>query len=264
VTLALLLLLVVSCRQKGAIPDRAELRPELFEEPLQTETERQPFEFDYMGNTIRVQPVAEYRLQGLVVSHNNIKSIADIYHDSSSVDTRDLCVVWGNNLESGDLEKVEFWSGPWTCYYRFGHGVRFDSTAMSNNHMITSDPRLRQRLEDVKIGDQIMMAGALVNYQGHDWGDFWRRTSTTRTDGGNGACEVFYFDDLEILAAGTPGWYAAYRLSILLLVLVPVVFVYLVWLESRRFSEALEDVAPRHSGPLPDVWPGDAEGQGAQ
>ena len=97
------------------------------------------------GRTVRVRPVAEYQLWGLVVSHNDIESVADIYHDSSSIDTKDLCVVWGSNLESGELDKVSFESGPWTCYYRYPEGVRFAGSKMSNNHMITDRESLRFR-----------------------------------------------------------------------------------------------------------------------
>ena len=223
VTLALLVVLFVSCRQKGDLPERSAILPELMSEPVQTDTRRDDFVMSYRGSSIRVQPVAEYEIWGLVVSHNNIESIADIYHDSSSVDTKDLCVIWGNNLRGDDYQRVDFWSGPWTCYYRFPGGVSFDGSALSNSHLITDQERLRKALADVRVGDQIRFSGALVNYQAEDWGDFWRRSSTVRTDGGNGACEVVFFEELEVLRAGTPGWYLINGWAKALLALVPLV-----------------------------------------
>ena len=136
-----------------------------------------------------MEPVATYELWGLVVSHNNIHSVADIYHDSTSVDTKDLCVIWGANLEDSDYQRVDFKSGPWTCYFSYPGDARFDHTALGNNHLITDDPWMRRVLDDVRVGDQIRLAGLLVNYQMDDWQGFWRRTSTTRDDSGCEALE---------------------------------------------------------------------------
>ena len=72
----------------------------MFRVPEQTEIDDGTFDFTYKGQRVEVEPVADYEMWGLVVSHNNIKSIADIYHDSSSVDTKDLCVVWGDSLRN--------------------------------------------------------------------------------------------------------------------------------------------------------------------
>ncbi len=257
-TLSLLLLLVLSWTQKGDLPERAALSPALLEEPRQTATDREPFQMTYKGKAIEVHPVADYEITGLVVSHNNIESIADIYHDSTSVDTKDLCVIWGDNLRSDDYHDVEFKSGPWTCYFRYGPDTRFHDASLSNNHMVTDRTDLRRVLDRVRIGDQVRFKGSLVNYQVEDWGTFWRTSSLTRFDGGNGACEVVFFDELEVLAAGTPVWYFLFRASLVLLALVPFVFVYLVWLESGRFSRRLAR-EPRHQGPLPEVWGDGAE-----
>lgn len=253
VTLALLAVLLISWTQKGDLPSRSAIRPELLEEPAQTDTVRAPFEMSYKGKSIQVHPVADYEIAGLVVSHNNIESIADIYHDSTSVDTKDLCVIWGENLRTDDYHDVEFKSGPWTCYFRYRPGTAFHDPSLSNNHMVTDQARLRKLLDDVQIGDQIRFKGTLVNYRVEDWGTFWRTSSLTRYDGGNGACEVVFFDELEVLEAGTPVWYALFRLSLTLLALVPFLFVYLVWLESRRFSGKL---GKKIEGPLPEVWGG--------
>ena len=254
--LALLALLLLAWKCKGGAPAASEIDPALLNEPRQEATEREPFEFTHEGRTVRVRPVADYELWGLVVSHNNIESVADIYHDSSSVDTKDLCVVWGNNLVSGELAKVTFKSGPWTCYYRYPEGVRFLGSEMSNNHMVTDKDSLRSDLDDIRIGDQIHVKGALVNYQVDDWQDFWRRTSTVRTDGGNGACEVFFFDELEVLVPGTPFWYLLFNGTLFLLALVPVIFLHSIWVDSMRLAKVAYR-KPAFDGPAPDVWPGE-------
>lgn len=249
-------MLFLAAQRKGRPPAPAAIDPALLEEPSQTLTQREPFEFVYRGHAVRVRPVADYELWGLVVSHNNIRSVADIYHDSSSVDTKDLCVVWGSNLQSGALDQVEFESGPWTCYYRYPPGVRFRASQMSNNHLVTDQAALRAALDDVRVGDQIHVKGALVDYQVDDWREFWRRSSRVRTDGGNGACEVLFFDELEVLVRGTPFWYALYRGALFLLALVPLLFLHSLWLDAKRSASAAAR-KPAFSGPAPDIWPGE-------
>ena len=258
VALGLVALALLAWRNKGGLPSPSEIDPALLQAPLQESTEREPFEFTYKSRTVRVRPVAEYELWGLVVSHNNIRSIADIYHDSSSIDTKDLCVVWGSNLQSGELGRVAFDSGPWTCYYRYPAGVRFVGSEMSNNHLVTDDEALREALDDVRVGDQIHLKGALVDYQIDDWRDFWRKSSRVRNDGGNGACEVLYFEKLEVLVPGTPLWYALFRGALVLLAVVAALFLHSFWVDSMRLAKAAYR-KPAFEGSAPDIWPGEGE-----
>lgn len=208
--LGCLVLLLLASWRKGELAPPEEIEPALRSEPTQTATARAPFEFSYRGRACRVRPVAEYELWGLVVSHNDIHSVADIYHGRSSVDTKDLCVVWGGNLSRDDYRRVEFDSGPFTCYFEFEQGVRFEMSEASNNHLITDREDVRRCIASVRVGDQIHLRGQLVDYQMDDWEDFWRQTSTIRYDTG---CEVVYVETIEVLRRGTPVWYALATLA---------------------------------------------------
>ena len=53
----------------------------------------------------------------------------------------------------------------------------------------------------------------LVNYQAASSLDFWRNSSTSRTDTGGTACEVVFVESIEVLKSGTPFWYFMYSLS---------------------------------------------------
>ena len=229
--LAAIALTAISWYFKGQLPPPAEIELDLLQTPIQETTRAEPFSFDYKGKECRVEPVTSWEQWGLVVSHNNIESIADIYHDSTSVDTKDLCVIWGANLEDADYRQVDFKSGPWTCYFKYPGGVRFHHNALGNNHLITDDPRVRRALEDVRVGDQVRLSGLLVNYQMDDWQDFWRRTSTSRDDNG---CEVVFLQEIDVLRRGTPGWYRAYRLGWMAILALPVLYVLLMWIEAGQ------------------------------
>ena len=228
---AALALLALSWIFSGRLPRPEEIDPGLTPPPRQEATDRQPFSFAYKGSACRVRPVATYELTGVVVSHNDISSVADIYHDSTSVDTKDLCVVWGPNLTTGQYLGVSYKSGPWTCYVRFPEGAVFDFAGLGNNHLLTDSPAVRRAIAGVRIGDQVRLRGLLVDYQMEDWDDFWRRTSTRRDDMD---CEVFFVERVEVLRRATPGWYAAGRLARLLLFALPLLWLFLYWLQIRR------------------------------
>ena len=125
--------------------------------------------------------------------------------------------------------EVDFKSGPWTCYFKYPRGVQFHHDGLGNNHLITDNPVIRRTLDQTRVGDQIHLKGLLVNYQMDDWQGFWRRTSTRRDDND---CEVVYLEELQVLRRGTPGWYALYRLGWITLLLLPVAYLVLMWIEA--------------------------------
>lgn len=207
-------LLGYSSSRKNALEDVGYMLPQLEQSPIQTNhTKPQDFSFEYMDIQYNVKTVADYELWGLVVSHNNIDGISDIYHDETSVDTKDLCVIWGDNLFKGDYQTTNYSSSAWTCYFQYEYGAVFFPDKLSNNHIITDDDALRETLENVQIGDQIHLTGTLVNYQDERHPEFWRTSSTTRSDAGNHACEVIFTRELSILREGSPQWRMLYGIA---------------------------------------------------
>jgi hypothetical protein len=67
----------------------------------------------------------------------------------------------------------------------------------ANMHMVPATPELADRLRAVHIGDLIDIRGYLIEIKFPDGGTW--RSSLTRTDTGNGACELVWVDDLTKL-----------------------------------------------------------------
>ncbi|CAN0601435.1 unnamed protein product [Ectocarpus sp. 12 AP-2014] len=66
----------------------------------------------------------------------------------------------------------------------------------SNMHMVPISRDVKKALLSVKPGQVVQIKGYLVNIRHTDG---WRwRTSTTRTDEGNGACEIILVQSIEI------------------------------------------------------------------
>lgn len=186
--------------QTRKLPEPDEVLPELLQEPKQGPTSHARFSFEYRGLGYEVQPVASYELYGMVVSHNDIHGIADAYHDDDSVDTRDLCVIWGPNLEQDDYLRITFENTSTWCHWSWrSDDIRFSPQAISNNHLVTDSDALRASLETVHVGDQVHFSGMLVNYRDLRHPEYWRPSSTSRSDSGAGACEVVFFEDFQVL-----------------------------------------------------------------
>jgi hypothetical protein len=64
-------------------------------------------------------------------------------------------------------------------------------------HIIPASPAVAAVLEQVRRDDTVRLAGQLVNVRAADG---WRwRSSTTFEDTGDGACELLWLEQLEIL-----------------------------------------------------------------
>jgi hypothetical protein len=174
----------------------------------------EPFEFPYLGKTFFAEPKALYELAGLIVSHNDVTSITDAYNDSSEVNFRDLCIVWGQNLRSGIYRSMRFWSEPWTCFAEADQDWEtFRQDQLSNTHLLTAKMDLRNAVWKARRGDQVFARGILVDYCPVGESERMRRSSLVRTDTGNGACEVMFIDEFEILQRGSSPWHSLYEWS---------------------------------------------------
>lgn len=211
-----LTLLLVSCWQRNDFPENIPVAPELLEPPVQRAVSSAPFTVTHNGTDYRITPRYRYDLHGLVVSyahHNSNFSLHRLWHDHINV--ADVCVVWSDNINGADLNRISFWNGKFTCNFETGDAgawQRFRQDQISNNHLLTVDSQLRNQVKRLRIGDQIRIRGWLVNYA-NDAG-FSRGTSTTRDDTGNGACETIYLSDFEILRPLASGWRTLMRLAL--------------------------------------------------
>ena len=67
----------------------------------------------------------------------------------------------------------------------------------ANMHMVPSTPELADRLRAIHAGDLVDIRGYLIEIKFPDGGTW--RSSLTRTDTGNGACELVWVDDVTKL-----------------------------------------------------------------
>jgi hypothetical protein len=219
-----LLLAAVSFFMKDALPPAAKLRQELLEEPQQVVVNRALRETTVNGIKYAIQPKFSYDLYGLVVSLHDSDVWWDYAHREwgDHINVVDFCVVWGQNIRRDSYKALSYWNDQWSCWAKADTQEAwgaFDPAALSNNHLVTDDPAIARELRKVRIGDQVHFKGYLVDYttirNGQPGG--MRVSSTVRTDTGNGACEVVFVEDFDILHSPNRWWRLLLRICVLVL-----------------------------------------------
>lgn len=112
----------------------------------------------------------------------------------------DLALGWGVMSDSAMLDKIDIsQSGRW---YRTRYELpppvdeRLMVASSSNMHMIPARKDIEGALKKLRVGDIILISGFLVDVD-HESGWYWR-TSMSRTDSGDGACELVYVESLYV------------------------------------------------------------------
>lgn len=210
------LLLLVSFWNRNALPADIAFARTLEDEPRQSKVEQRPFFVSYENVQYAVDPQYAYELHGMVVSYRQHDGESTMHRRANDhLNVADVCVVWSDTAFSPHLRKIEFWNGIFTCNVKTDDDVawaHFKMNQLSNNHLLSADHATRERIDGIRVGDQIRIKGRLASYGAV--GGPVRSTSTTRDDSGNGACETIFVDEFEIIARARSGWRAAMHLSL--------------------------------------------------
>lgn len=141
----------------------------------------------------QLTPLADFEVEARVLSVERYRM-----DGGARLSPIDFALGWGPMSDSAVLR-----------HFRIRQGGRFFSiypdeqaidlkTAMlnaSNMHLIPANSVLKDRLADVKPGNIVRLRGQLVSVLGPN--NFTWTSSLTRTDIGNGACELFYVESIE-------------------------------------------------------------------
>jgi len=214
-------MLILSFVNRNNLHDDMGVESYLTEEPVQFESDAEDLIANVGEHEYEITPLYDYEITGLVVSyrlHNGNYGVHRLTQDHLNV--ADLCIIWGANATDLPLTRFKFWNREFTCYVQSSrdHWDSFNTDELSNNHLITDDPDIRDAIRDVGIGDQITIKGRLAEYRNVQTGGK-RGTSTVRTDTGNGACETILVDEMTIVSSFTSPWRSAMYLSLLLLLI---------------------------------------------
>jgi hypothetical protein len=142
-----------------------------------------------------VTPLAEFRLTARVLSRRNYSLGRE-----AKLCPVDLALGWGPMSDENVLSCVSI--SQFDRYYMWSlrdmsvPRVQVERNS-ANMHMIPSTPDIKKRLRSLRKGTLIECRGYLVEVTAPD-GWHWR-SSLTRNDTGQGACEVVWVDELKVL-----------------------------------------------------------------
>jgi len=186
-------------------------------EPIQEPTSTEQFLTQVADEKYLIIPKFDYEMDGVIVSYNNSGDFTDYFHSywNDYINLRDLCVIWGSNVESGVYLDMDFHNDSWTCWAQWPNrevGKRFQMHQLSNNHVLIDDKEIESKLMRSEPGDHIRLKGVLAEYRNPRTG-FHRSTSTIRTDTGDGACETIYVTDFEVVKKANRGLRMLYSIA---------------------------------------------------
>ena len=165
------------------------------QKPLQENTQSSGFMLD----DYKISPRARFEIRARVLSTRS-------YHLKRDADLSpvDLALGWGVMSDQAVLDRIDISQSNRWYYTKYEFPAPIPDAQIiansSNMHMIPARKVIERSLDKLRIGDVITLRGYLVDVD-HDSGWFWR-TSMSRTDTGNGACEIVYVESLTVEDAG--------------------------------------------------------------
>ncbi len=146
-------------------------------------------------NGYSVTPLATYRIEARVLA-------SKAYYAGREADLSpiDWALGWGPMSDEQVLNQIEISQG--NRFY-FWHVDAFPiprdeiETNSANVHIIPENSTIEDHLGSVRVGNVVELEGYLVEAKADDG---WRwKSSLTRNDTGNGACEILLVKSLKIL-----------------------------------------------------------------
>jgi hypothetical protein len=164
-------------------------------EPSQTPIT--PADSAFETGKFHLQPLAHFAVDARVL-HRKIYR----YDRPSALVPVDLAVGWGAMSDQAVLDQLNISQSARFFWYEWRNQPPIPETEIiahaTNLHLIPSTPALAERCKRLRAGELIHLRGLLVEATGAEIGTW--RSSLSRTDSGNGACELVWVEDLHQLA----------------------------------------------------------------
>ena len=137
-----------------------------------------------------VSPLAGFSLEARVLSRRDYG-----YGPESDLSPTDLALGWQRMADPAHYERLDISQSNRWYHYRWGaEGPPLPLPEIirssANMHLVPADARVAQALAQVRPNQTVRLQGWLIEVQRDDG---WRwRSSLTREDSGDGACELIY------------------------------------------------------------------------
>ena len=152
-------------------------------------------EREFERNGYRIRALARFEISARVLGTEHYRLDRE-----AGLSPVDLALGWGRMSDTAVLERIRITQSGRFYYWStddFPIPRREIETSSANMHMIPASDMIERRLMLVRPGQTVRIEGWLVEALGSDG---WRwRSSLSREDTGNGACELVFVRDLQVL-----------------------------------------------------------------
>lgn len=143
----------------------------------------------------QITPLATFQIEARVLSARRYRSGRE-----AELSPIDLALGWGRMSDDNVLKDIDVRQSNRFYYWRvkqFPIPRREIEENSANMHIIPANNDITQRLKDIRKGHVVRFNGYLVRVDARDkW--HWQ-SSLTRNDTGNGACELVWVEQLDII-----------------------------------------------------------------
>lgn len=146
--------------------------------------------FLHRGYTIT--PLADFRIRARVLSRENYR-----FDPTSDLSPLDLALGWGPMSDQQVIDRLTLeQSARWLTWR--AESLPLPAATISghsaNVHIIPASRLIEEKLDEVRVGEVLTLQGYLVSAEKPGLKPW--NSSLTRTDVGDGACEIFYVERL--------------------------------------------------------------------
>lgn len=194
-----LLASLAGCGRALEVTSIAAYPVDVLQDPVQTACDgAKPIIMETKAGRFTITPMAAYRVTAMVTGSERYSM-----GWNAEISPCDFALAWGDLTKSEVTPYIRYsQSGRW-YYYRYKAACpvsgNYIATHSSNHHIIPANDNVRRAVLAVKRNKHVLLEGYLVNVDGSYKGaTVWWRSSLSRSDTGNGACELMYVTRVQI------------------------------------------------------------------
>lgn len=160
--------------------------------PLQVDLDGAP---EFTRRDYLFRPLARFRIEARVLGVERYRLGRE-----AELSPLDVALGWGPMSDDRVLSQLAISQGNRFYYYSWKDQPPIPLSSIiansANMHLIPADGLVANRLDGVRVGQLVEISGELVSIRAND-GWQWR-SSLSRTDSGNGACEIVWVKEIRV------------------------------------------------------------------
>ena len=160
------------------------------QQPMQNSSDKQAFNH----NGYQITPLEDFSIEARVLAAKDYN-----FGREADLSPVDLALGWGSMSDEAVLKDIKISQSNRFYFWRvdsFPISRKDIETQSANMHMIPADSQVERTLKSVRPGQVVKLTGYLIEAKADDG---WRwKSSLTRNDTGNGACEVVFVKTLSV------------------------------------------------------------------